>query len=130
MQKKSPIKQRILLFVDNLGITKRDFYEITGISRGTLESDTGITEDTITKFLAEYQNVSPLWLLTGEEPVLKNDIVRKNIVGICDQCELRERLLESKDQTITAMHQTINNLQTQLCELKGCDHPKSKAISA
>ena len=47
LQKISPTKQRILQFVDTLGISKRDFYAATGISRGTLESSTGITEDTV-----------------------------------------------------------------------------------
>ena len=46
-QKKSPIKQRILHFADTLGISKRDFYTQIGVSRGTLESNTGITEDII-----------------------------------------------------------------------------------
>jgi phage repressor protein C with HTH and peptisase S24 domain len=61
----SPIKQRILQFVENLGISKRDFCEKTGISRGTLESHTGITEETITKFFATYPDINPAWLFTG-----------------------------------------------------------------
>lgn len=56
-QKISPIKQRILQYVDTLGISKRDFYAKTGISRGTLESSTGITEDTY------YKRFSPLILI-------------------------------------------------------------------
>lgn len=65
----SPIKQRILQYVDTLSISKRDFYAKTGISRGTLESKTGITEETISKFLATYGNVSPEWLISGKGPV-------------------------------------------------------------
>lgn len=61
----SPVKHRILQFVDTLGISKREFYQKTGISRGTLESSTGITEETITKVFATYQNLSPSWILTG-----------------------------------------------------------------
>lgn len=62
IQKISPIKQRILQFIDTLGISKRDFYAKTGISRGTLESATGITEDTIAKVFATYSNLSPSWI--------------------------------------------------------------------
>lgn len=69
-QKNSPIKQRILQFVDTLGISKRDFYAKTGISRGTLESCTGITEDTITKVFAIYSELNPSWLLTGRDNML------------------------------------------------------------
>jgi hypothetical protein len=62
----SPVKQRILQFVDTLNISKREFYLNTGISRGTLESQTGITEETITKVISKYQNISPTWLITGK----------------------------------------------------------------
>lgn len=62
----SPIKNRILEFIATIGISKREFYEKTGISRGTLESNTSITENIITKFFATYKNVNPIWILTGE----------------------------------------------------------------
>lgn len=71
----SPIKQRILLFAGTLGISKRDFYSKIGVSRGTLESKTGITEDVITKFFVTYPQVSIEWLMTGEGNMLKNDNV-------------------------------------------------------
>lgn len=61
----SPIKQRILSFAGTLGISKRDFYSKIGVSRGTLESKTGITEDVITKFFATYPEVNIQWLMTG-----------------------------------------------------------------
>lgn len=67
----SPIKQRILSFAATLGISKRDFYARIGVSRGTLESKTGITEDVITKFFATYPSVSVEWLMTGEGNMFK-----------------------------------------------------------
>ena len=72
LQKISPTKQRILQFVDTLGISKRDFYAATGISRGTLESSTGITEDTIAKVFATYPNLSPMWVVLGKGEMLNN----------------------------------------------------------
>ena len=73
-QKISPIKQRILQFVDTLGISKRDFYAQIGVSRGTLESRTGITEDVMAKFIAAYPNINYEWLLDGRGKMLKDDI--------------------------------------------------------
>ena len=70
-QKISPIKQRILHFADTLGISKREFYAQIGVSRGTLESKTGITEDVITKFIATYPAISTEWLMTGEGKMQK-----------------------------------------------------------
>lgn len=70
----SPIKQRILQYVAQLGISKRDFYQRIGVSRGTLESKTGITEDTLAKFIAIYPEVNLEWLLTGEGEMLKGGV--------------------------------------------------------
>ena len=66
----SPIKQRILFFAGTLGISKRDFYAKIGVSRGTLESKTGITEDVVTKFFATYPEVSIEWIMTGAGEML------------------------------------------------------------
>lgn len=79
MQKKrqniSPIKERILQFVETLNVSKRDFYSQIGVSRGTLEANTGITEDIVAKFIAKYPGISPDWLLTGNGPMLKSGSV-------------------------------------------------------
>lgn len=61
----SPIKQRILSFAETLGISKREFYAQIGVSRGTLESKSSITEDVMARFIARFPQVSPSWLLTG-----------------------------------------------------------------
>lgn len=77
----SPIKQRILHFAGTLGISKRDFYAKIGVSRGTLESKTGITEDVITKFFATYPEVNIEWLMLGVGEMLKTKrIYRQNSV--------------------------------------------------
>lgn len=62
----SPIKQRILSFAETLGISKREFYTQIGVSRGTLESKSSITEDVMARFIAKFPQVSPSWLLTGK----------------------------------------------------------------
>ncbi len=72
-QKISPIKQRILYFAETLGISKRNFYSKIGVSRGTLESNTGITEDVMAKFIATYPNINLEWLLTGKGSMVKDD---------------------------------------------------------
>ncbi|MCH3995040.1 MAG: transcriptional regulator [Prevotella sp.] len=69
----SPIKQRILFFAGTLGISKRDFYAKIGVSRGTLESKTGITEDVMAKFIATYPEVNNDWLITGKGDMIKSN---------------------------------------------------------
>lgn len=65
----SPVKRRILEFARSLGCSKRDFYKKIGVSRGTLESKTGITEDVLAKFIATFPEVSIKWLWSGEGPM-------------------------------------------------------------
>lgn len=71
-QKISPIKERILIFANSLGISKREFYTKIQVSRGTLESKTGITEDVLAKFIATFPEVSIEWLLKGEGKMLNS----------------------------------------------------------
>lgn len=54
-----------------MGISKRDFYSKIGVSRGTLESKTGITEEVVAKFFATYPEVSIEWVMTGVGDMLK-----------------------------------------------------------
>lgn len=86
-QKISPIKQRILDFADSLGISKREFYSRIGVSRGTLEAKTGITEDILAKFIAMYPDVSIEWLMTGEGEMIRHmqkvgDVNDSSLTGV------------------------------------------------
>ena len=72
-QKISPIKQRILQFVDTLSISKRDFYAHIEVSRGTLEASSGITEDVLAKFIAKYPEINVEWLINGTGSMLRGE---------------------------------------------------------
>lgn len=74
MQKKSLIKQNILRYIDSIGVSAYKFYNETGITRGVLSQDNGMSEENTAKFLAYYKDVNPEWLLTGNGPMLKIDI--------------------------------------------------------
>ena len=75
MQEKSPIKHNILLFLAKKGITQYEFYQKTGITRGILGQNNGISEENISRFLAYYTEVSPEWLLTGQGEMLRADLL-------------------------------------------------------
>ena len=81
MQKKSPIKERILQFADTLSISRRKFYERIGVSRGTLESNTGITEDILAKFIAVFPEIDTEWLISGTGEMLRNIDITINKTG-------------------------------------------------
>ena len=134
MQNISPIKQRILQYIDTLGISKREFYAQTGISRGTLESQTGITEETVAKFIVFYPQINATWLLTGsgsqflsdksDGVVLKPE--NKSHPGICEMCKMKDKLIESQAQQIEILSKLIHHLENKKCPEEG---QKRKAAS-
>ena len=71
MQEKSLIKQNILQFIEYKGISKYQFYQLTGITRGVLDQNNGMSEENTAKFLAYHPEINTEWLLTGKGDMLK-----------------------------------------------------------
>lgn len=71
-QEKSPIKQNILLYLTEKGVTPYEFYRASGVTRGVLQQNNGISEDNIAKFLAYAPDVNIEWLITGKGEMLKD----------------------------------------------------------
>lgn len=69
-QEKSPIKQNILLYLAQKGVSPYEFYKESGVTRGILQQNNGISEDNITRFLAYAPDVSVEWLITGRGEML------------------------------------------------------------
>lgn len=126
----SPLKQKILAFIDDLGISKREFYAKTGISRGTLESATGFTEDTLAKFLGAYPNIDPGLLFfnrkdvdrvkeqnKGDGPDFLGNEAPLGRYGTKEENILLTYLRE-KDQVIQKLSERIGHLEAQIDELK------------
>lgn len=107
----SPIKNRILYYIECLNISKREFYSKTGISRGTLESDTGITEETMAKFIAVYPEVSLNWLILGE-----GEVVRQVSAPMRDEelVEMSKKILNAKDEIIDLQKKHIESLTDRI----------------
>lgn len=107
----SPIKYRILYYIECLNISKREFYHKTGISRGTLESNTGITEETMAKFIATYPEVSLDWLILGE-----GEVVRQVNTPMRDEelVEMSKKLLNAKDEIIDLQKDHIHSLMDRI----------------
>jgi len=84
-QKKSLIKQNILYFIDYKNISKYEFYKKTGITRGVLDQNTGISEENITRFLAYFSEINPEWLITGKKPMLKTGNIDIDIGSVVNE---------------------------------------------
>jgi len=79
----SPIKKRVLHYIDYVDIRRDAFYAKTGIVKSNFSGEGAKSEiggDKIIKILNEYPNLSPEWLLTGKGEMLKADegMVQKN----------------------------------------------------
>lgn len=69
-QEISPIKQNILLYLAKKGVSLYKFYKDSGVTRGILQQNNGISEDNIAKFLAYAPDISVDWLITGRGEML------------------------------------------------------------
>ena len=108
-------------FVDTLEISKRDFYDKTGISRGTLESQTGITEETLTKFFATYNNINPIWVLTGEGIMEKSkdfEVLMEPEVKYQVKNEAYNTIISRKEEKVNKLTERIERLKSEITTLK------------
>ncbi len=132
-------------YLESKGITKYSFYKETGITRGILDQNNGISEENLTRFLAYYPDVNPEWIITGSGEMLKTksiNILIKNIdkgidKGIdknekynlsyhkkkeiiptpCRECVTREETIKTQRELIGALRELLAIKQAQLKEL-------------
>lgn len=71
MHQISPIKNKILQYIEYKGISKYKFYQESGITRGVLDKESGISEDNIAKFIAYAPDVDLSWLFLDKGTMLK-----------------------------------------------------------
>lgn len=70
MQEKSQIKKNILQFIEYKGITKYDFYKKTGITRGVLDQNNGMTYSTKGDKNIDFQRI-PLYSLEAAAGIVQ-----------------------------------------------------------
>lgn len=116
MKKTSKIKARILQYADFKGFSKTRIYKDSGISNGTLDKSTGITEHVLDKFLKAYPDVDPVWLITGEgnSPLRATDPTLDDYSMVHEQSALYGMKL-SQDE-IDRRASAVRQLRMQLAE--------------
>lgn len=91
MRQKTSIKKRILQYLTVKGITKYEFYKTTGITRGILDQDNGITESNILKFIHSYPEVSIVWLIVGLGDMLEEE---SSLKGASKRPDIEQNLIQ------------------------------------
>lgn len=122
-QNKSLIKQNILQYLVFKGISKYEFYKKTGIARGTLDNNSGLSEDGIAKFIVYFPEVNVKWLLTGKGDMLTPDydISNESNASIkemkltyntkCKFCLEKERIIEALQAANFGLRLAIDSFQ-------------------
>lgn len=122
---------RILEVIDYYDLKKSSLERELGIGNGYFgkmankKGDVGCS--IIEKLFYKFPEISLKWLISGQgnmfdksladHSILLNDPPEKYGIripaGPCQQCELRERLLTAKDETIKSLHAVIkaNNIE-------------------
>lgn len=107
--------KRLSYFFDVEGVKKTNLEKELGISNGYLgkmiSRDASIGSDVLEKIVYHFPKLNANWLLRGDEDMYLGHI-RKNdqIKNSCSECELRERLLEAKEETIQTLKDRIKDL--------------------
>lgn len=70
-QQKSQIKQNILLYLRQKGVSEYRFYRDSGITRGILQQPNGISEENLSRFLDYATDINYHWLFSGEGDMFK-----------------------------------------------------------
>lgn len=118
MQENSPIKERILTYLDYKGVTRYKFYKVTGITRGILDQKNGITEDNLLKFLYYAQDISLKWLLFGEGDIIKEGMDPKPRSHLGPSEAFFKNLFERQQVEIKDLNREIGKLQLIIEQLK------------
>ena len=127
-QKISPFKRRLLQFIEHEGLSKRAFYESTGVSRGTLDNNSSLTEVSISKIFAAYERINPKWLIQGIGEMIKkptnvvNEPIPKYGKGAVQidppNTKAWMEYMAEKDNKIFEYGKTIGRLQSEIEQLK------------
>lgn len=125
-QEKSPIKQRILIFLTKKGMTPYEFYKQSGVTRGVLAQNNGISEDNLMRFISLFPEVNIVWLITGAGEMVNtgDDNVPKKVTKqeISDMQEntqeISKHLVNTFMDRIEHQSEKIGEMRREILELK------------
>jgi len=140
------ITDRILIVLENKGITKYKFCKDLSLSNGFLDKSREISTDKYANILAYFIDVNPIWLLTGNGEMLNDDNLNDNLNkkikdaessnyeiknkflsvndknskynAICESCKEKERVITALSSQIEVLTQNVKDLRSDKAEYK------------
>jgi len=116
-QEFSPIKAKILSYLDFKGVTRYKFYKETGITRGILDQNNGIAEDNLLKFVNYAQDISLDWLFYNKGEMLRGDPTLQQGEGVKVENNFYKSLYLSKDHEVRQLNREVGKLQAEIDRL-------------
>ena len=110
------VKDRILQFIGEKGISKSEFERRSGLSNGYVNNlKANIGADKLEHILFAFEDLNRVWLLTGEGEMLKSSPsadtpCSHSVDDLLSRIKLMEELLAEKDRVI--------KLYEQMCKAK------------
>lgn len=125
----SPIKKRILQFIEYKGITKANFCELTGISYPNLNSKSLQSElggSQITQISSVFNEISLDWLITGKGEMLRTQRDEQpECSGSTTEIELLKAAIRDKEKIIEGLEENQRLLKEKIdfleAKLARCD---------
>lgn len=123
----TPIKSRILQFIDYKGINKAFFFEKIGIASTNFRGEgarSDLGTDKIVKILTEFPEINPEWLLIGKGEMLRSEypiaqqaeVIKEPSVSLLvgdGVMSIYKELLREKDEKIAHQAEWIGELKTE-----------------
>lgn len=140
------ITDRILIVLENKGITKYKFCKDLSLSNGFLDKSREISTDKYANILSYFTNINPTWLLTGKGEMLNDDILNANLnkkikdtesnnyeiknksLSVneksskydvkCESCKEKERVINALTSQIEILTQNVKDLRSDKADYK------------
>lgn len=101
------MKDRLILFLEYLGIGQNKFAQNVGLSAGFVNNlGENISSKSLNKILGVYPQLNEKWLLTGEEDMLKTN----NIAKFKRDASINNNIYGDVNGTMTISHNDFSNL--------------------
>ena len=114
--------ERLFQYFDFKGIKYSPAERDLGLSNGYLGKmrtrGASIGSEIIEKIILNYPDINPEWLLAGIGQMLRSNSDKINTggkpVGPCQQCELRDEIINEKNEIIGLLKDKIRTLSGQI----------------